>query len=250
MVGRWLATVISVLFLGTVLAQAEELTDERAKSGSIDWSKPYIGLHAGVGIGTAKYFGTTDDPPAGFGSFDATGFEGGIFAGYMHQFGYFVLGIEVDASIGGPSGKGSMSANDWCGALTLCGPSIDEFWRYKINGWGSARLRAGVAKSNALFFVTGGVAAARTRWHNPAGAPNVTYDPDIGPRLDFKETAFGYILGAGFEIAPNETYRIKGEILYTDLGDINYVPLTSSSESHGVSFDFVTVRIGASVPLN
>ena len=197
----------------------------------------YVGLEGAYSTGDADYAGAP-----GYGSISIDGFDGGIYGGYNHQSGNTVVGIEADASLGGASGTGSMSSTDWCGALAPCLPNIDAAWKYDITSSYSLRARAGYeVVVNTMIFATGGVAVANADWKNPLGVVGVTFNPALGPALDFSETHVGWVLGAGFEYQIGANIRLKGEGLYYDYGDQTYAV---GGFPHPIDLSVAAFRVG------
>jgi outer membrane immunogenic protein len=165
---------------------------------AFSWTGFYIGVHGGYAWGEGRVSAPSSaDVLTG----DIDGGFGGLQAGYNHQFGQFVLGLEVDGSYGdiGTSYAG-LGAND--------GSSSIEWM-------GTARLRAGVAFDRALIYATGGFA-----WANNEIKAQTTQPLGIDISQDKVHT--GWALGAGVEYAFTNNISAKVEYLYMDFGKERY----------------------------
>jgi outer membrane immunogenic protein len=170
------------------------------------WAGPYVGLMGGYNWGHAN-LGPAPTTAT------ASGFSGGLYAGYNFQpTRNFVLGVEADAGLGGPKGSGA-------------GVAFSTPWN------GTLRARAGVAFDRFLVYGTGGLAFGSVK--GTAGGVSDTR---------FKT---GWTAGAGLEaaIASNLTARL--EYRYTDLGTATLatapgstVDLNSSAVLVGVGVKF------------
>jgi len=179
------------------------------------WTGFYIGAHAGYAWGEGRFSASaapgtlTDDIDGGF---------GGLQAGYNHQFGQFVLGLEVDGSYGD-------IGHTYSGAGGSLSSSID--WM------GTARVRAGVAFDRALIYATGGFAWANNEIKASSGGFSYSQD----------KVHTGWALGAGVEYAFTQNISAKVEYLYMDFGKENYF---SNLAAGGIDFDghIHTVKAG------
>ncbi|MER8849690.1 porin family protein, partial [Mesorhizobium australicum] len=89
-----LATTILTVVSGSAYAADAIVSEPVPVAASFDWTGAYIGVNAGGG------FGTFNLAPSGGGpgsiDLDASGFLGGVQAGYNWQVGQFVYGVEAD----------------------------------------------------------------------------------------------------------------------------------------------------------
>lgn len=139
------------------------------------WTGFYAGAHAGVS--------SADD-------FDNSSFTGGVQAGYLQQFGQFVVGGEVS------------------GTLT------DEL-RYELTpdagltqNWSlAAKGRAGVALGDTLLYGTAGLSVAELE---PQGATTSGTD-----------THTGAVFGAGIEQNLGNNFSVRAEYLQTRYFDVD-----------------------------
>ena len=144
-----------------------------------NWTGFYLGLHAGYGFG---------------GDFDAlrdgaTGFLGGVQAGYNWQYDPFVFGIEGELSYSGIGDSfGGVDADlNWKGAITpRLGFAFDRFMPY---------VKAGIAFGDVEF---------------------------SSALFDESEMMAGWTVGLGVEYALTNNLSLKVEYDYTDLGRDNF----------------------------
>lgn len=149
-----------------------------------DWTGFYAGINAGYGFGEA--YGT----PGLSDVFDSVdGLVGGAQIGASAQFDMFVLGVEGDIQVSGMSQE-------------VLGVEA------RLDYFGTVRARAGVAIDNFMPYVTGGFAYG-------GGTIDDGIDSD-------NNTHWGWTVGAGVEVAMDQSVSFKAEYLYTDLGAEEY----------------------------
>lgn len=218
---KLLAASAAIMF-GAGSATAADIT---GTSAGYDWSGPYIGAHAGYLWGEAD---VTYDGEDGGGDLD--GFWGGALAGYNYQRDAFVLGLEGDVGFGSAGGNG----------VVISPPPLPPHahdYTYTMDWNAHLRARAGLAVDKLLFFVTGGLAAAR----HELGVEEQEYEGDDS------QTHYGWTLGGGVEYAVTDNLLLRAEYLYDDYGSKNYrddegeeydVDLTAHTVRAAVSFKF------------
>ena len=141
-------------------ASAADLPMQSYKSPPVvaqvyNWTGFYVGVNGGYGWGT-------QDPMTPLSNrFDRTSFNtsGGMFGGTIGaqiQQGYVVLGIEGDLDWANIKGNGISTPT--IGGLIIPGLPITLNIATNVSAVGTARLRAGVAMNNWLFYATGGAA--------------------------------------------------------------------------------------------
>ncbi|HEX5958377.1 MAG TPA: outer membrane beta-barrel protein [Hyphomicrobiaceae bacterium] len=159
------------------------------------WQGVYYGISAGYGWGESA--GVSPE-----------GFAASVTAGYNHQVGPLVIGIEGD--FGYINGEDSAAGGLFRSEL---GPL-----------WATARGRAGLAFGRALLYGTGGAAFAQT---------DVTIAGDSND--DWRT---GWVAGGGLEWALGSRTSAKVEYLHMDFGQ--------NSELAGFAFDekIDLVRLG------
>lgn len=220
---------------------------------TFSWTGGYIGVNAGYAGGKFKHpfsayenenpvipvsapaianlaaFPELDNLDRFNGSADitASGFVGGVQAGYNWQFDNNVIaGVEADFQGSNLKGEAKLRANDF-----------DIKAGTKVNWYGTLRARLGYTPVDRfMVYATGGYAY---------GKVNSYIDID-GKDASKSNTKSGWTVGAGAEYAITNNWTLKTEYLYTDLGKtklINY-----NDDIGGVKLDtkvnFHTVRAG------
>ncbi|MFN8830643.1 MAG: outer membrane protein [Labrys sp. (in: a-proteobacteria)] len=177
---KLLLTTVAALGLATpalaadIPAAGEPVAPAYIAPAAFNWSGPYVGLHLGYGF-TGEFNNALDG---------ASGFVGGLQAGYNVQFDPLVVGIEAEISYTDLSDKsGAVKADlNWKGTLTpRIGFAMDRFMPY---------VKAGLA-------------------YGSVEASNTTSDD---------ATLWGWTVGVGAEYAVTNQISIKAEYAYTDLG--------------------------------
>lgn len=204
-----------------VYAQAADIVEAPP---TFDWSGPYVGLQAGYGWGEST-FAYEEDFPIERVDLDFDGFVGGLTLGYNHQMESLVVGIEGDVSYSDLDDEVLRPPTDAPCYIEGCSIGIDWF--------GTARLRLGYALDTVMPFITGGLAF---------GGVEGTFD-EGACACDIDDTSFGWTIGGGLEWAVDESWSVKAEYLYVDLGhpDIEGASPSSVSTSR---FDFSVLRAG------
>jgi outer membrane immunogenic protein len=198
-----------------------------------DWTGPYVGFQAGYGWGDTQP--TFDDGVTSEnGDVDYEGFVGGIEGGYNWQSGNLVLGLEADGSISDVEGSFlDLAATSRPCIIAGLGCSADVDW------FATGRLRLGLAMERVLPFVTGGIAV---------GGVKGTYDSGVGLACicDTDDVTVGWTVGGGLEWAVNDSWSVKAEYLYVDLGKPS-VSGDNTLFTPGVgtdNYDFSIARMG------
>jgi outer membrane immunogenic protein len=169
-----------------------------------DWNGPYAGIFGGGAWGQTR----ATDIGSGGGFFldpnevitaNTSGYAVGITAGANWQQGNFLLGVEGDLGYLGLKGSNFSTTNRGATLTTEGGPFV------------TLRGRAGIALDNLLLFGTAGLMAANL---------NSSLDSGIGAPFptDSSGWQLGWTAGVGAELALDDTWSIKGEYLYYDLG--------------------------------
>ena len=175
-----------------------------------DWTGFYLGVNAGVGMG--RDYTRLDVAAAP--SFDRSylspqGALGGGQIGYNWQtnsiVGPVVFGVEADIQ-----GTG-MSDNHTC--LLLCAPVQNALYNQKLDWFGTARGRVGIANGPVLSYVTGGWAygSVKTTLTETAGGGTGTFSSN--------QNRSGWVYGSGVEASLGGNWTGKIEYLYLNLGD-------------------------------
>lgn len=230
------------------------------------WTGFYLGLNAGYSWGDFDQTATLApyaSGPLSFGGFsgdyeaDADGASGGAQAGYNWQVDRFVFGFEADiqaANIESNVTGSEILEVETPGVPVNLATTVSS--QTEVEWFGTARLRAGFAPTERLLvYGTGGFAFGRTKSTSsltgvidPGGFLQTTIlDNETATSSD---TRTGWAAGAGAEFAIDGNWSVKGEYLYTDLGDeeiFSYADeVFGAPVSAGLSSDvrFHTVRIG------
>jgi outer membrane immunogenic protein len=212
-----------------------------------DWTGFYVGVNAGVGIGRDY---TRMAIPAGL-SFEASylnpqGGLGGGQVGYNWQvqnsfFGALVFGVEADIQ-----GTG-MRDNFSC--LIGCLPTQNNNFNQRLDWFGTARARVGIATGPVLSYVTGGWAY---------GSVKTTYTETLPPGGAANTGAFtsnqnrgGWVYGTGVEASLGGNWTGKIEYLYLNLGD-RLDQFTLNGIGHAMSTDIreQIFRVGLNYRIN
>lgn len=182
-------------------------------AASYDWTGFYIGAHGGFVSSTSTVdlldgAGEVVDVGLGFGlasnDYSQSSWLLGLNAGYLAQFDQFVLGVEGDISWAGLDGDFEANTSGYIG----------DDSKVSIDALASLRLKAGVATGNALFFVTGGLAAGNTHtiYRSPTGG---------AAYYDYDGAAVGWTAGLGTSFAVSDNVVLTGEYRHTRLGEIS-----------------------------
>src|SRR5829696_8417714 len=187
---------------------ARPYTKAPALAAVYDWTGFYIGVNAGVGLGRNRvqsdFF--VAGAPYSFHSSPQGGFGGGQ-VGYNWQtgsvLGPIVFGLEADVQGGGLSDDRTNVADD----------IVNTAYRQKLDWFGTARGRIGIANGPVLSYVTAGYAFGnvKTNATESVGAINSTFATD--------RTQSGWVVGSGVEAALGGNWTGKIEYLYLNLGN-------------------------------
>lgn len=198
-----------------------------------DWTGPYFGLQGGYGWGDTKPTWSAGGAQES-GDVNYEGFVGGIEAGYNWQSGNLVFGLEVDGSLSDIDGD----------FLDLVGPSRPCIiaglgCTADVDWFATGRLRVGYAIDRLMPFITGGIAV---------GGVEGTFDSGAGLACicDVDDTTVGWTVGGGIEWAVNDSWSVKAEYLYIDLGKPS-ISGNNTLFTPGVgtdNYDFSVARLG------
>ena len=173
-----------------------------------NWTGFYAGVNAGLGFGRSKTdvaVGGILDPHSRLGGLGALG---GAQIGYNLQTGNFlglgnlVFGVEADIQ------GASLEDNRTC--MFICANGTGLNVHQKLDWFGTARGRVGIASGSVLSYFTGGFAygSVKTNISDLAGVVNDSYS----------STRTGWTIGSGVEAALGGNWTGKVEYLYVDLG--------------------------------
>ncbi|MDQ8726383.1 porin family protein [Bradyrhizobium sp. LHD-71] len=188
-------------------------------SPAINWSGFYAGAMGGYGVSDEV---SASIPGVGGVSVSSSDLDGGFVGGtigynWQAPGSQFVFGIEVDAA------WSDISYSENFGF----GVTAED----RIEALGSVTGRLGVAFNSVLLYAKGGYA-----W-----GINEISASSVGVTLSESQTHHGWTVGAGVEWMFLPNWSLKGEYMYVDLGDANY--LTSALLPTGVDLG-VTLHTG------
>ena len=195
------------------------------------WTGFYVGVNAGGAFAESRVRRTpsslwlTSGLPADIANSNAfstigrrslhpSGFTGGLTVGYNFQSGSIVFGIEGDINYMG------LRSSSVVGPFAVAGGNPQTYLQsIRTSYLATLRPRIGVAFDRALFYVTGGLAVADSRFSGGtvfnAGLPSY-----LGST---SKTQVGWTVGGGVEYAFTNNWTTKLEYLYADLGRSNFV---------------------------
>lgn len=205
-----LTTALGLFSFGAVAADLPKRTIAPAPvltTLPFSWTGFDVGLSAGLVAHEAhtRVVSQTDsinyiDGDSNIGS-SGVGAVGGFQAGYNHQIGSLVLGVEADYSLAS------------AGKNTIINEPVD-YVGSKLTGIGTLRGRVGVAYDRTLLYGTGGLAYGRVKY-----GYGWLEDLEIGETTKNKA---GWIVGAGVEYAMSRSWSIKAEGMYYRFGQVKY----------------------------
>lgn len=234
--GRFLlsASAVTLLSVLSTLATAADMPAKAPSAAPVaspaSWTGFYMGVHAGAGAlsttwadGTGALAGVQIDDTSWSGDGGAP--IVGAQVGYNHQFGALVLGAELDASVGQLNAF-ARCLGDW---MSICTTSTD--WMGTLTG------RIGYAFGNALVYAKAGGALAGNSF-------TVAGESYAGQFAD-SDTALGWTVGGGIEMALTPQVSVKAEYAYLDFGT-STLSLTSpfASANAAVSQNVQLVKLG------
>jgi outer membrane immunogenic protein len=214
-----IATTVMVFVISApAVATAQTLT-------SADWAGGYYGVTLGYADGNSGHINSGADT-------GGPGISGGsVGVTYGRNFspasGAFIFGFEVDAAVMDLAGE--LPAGFHNGFNCAGGPcETDISWLATLRG------RIGVPQGNTLLYGTAGLAIGGVE-ATVANFPAL----DIGTQAQV-----GWTAGVGAEVRMNDRMTLKGEILYTDLGESQYDDGTTFDAPFYVRTEFTQVRLG------
>ncbi len=201
---------------------------------------PWQGLYAGVSGGIGSFNGRATDWDRGAfsdpdGDIDQRGFAGiaGAQAGYNHQHGGLVFGLEGDVSWTGFSEDRTF----------LDGTTLDSYVKSNMDWLATVRGRIGVANDQAMAYVTGGLALAGVE-HCANNEPSAPCSIDNDENIAWSGTQPGLVAGAGVEARLSDRWSFKSEYLYLVTADQNIVYDTANDRDIDFGFDAHLFRAG------
>lgn len=157
--------------------------------------------------------------------FSRTGLTYGLFAGYMHQFGSTVIGVEAD--INGPMSRMSSGRYFENPELAVGPGGVPGFGndgavqRITSNWDGSLRARIGFVKHATLFYMTGGVAVGNFKSCSVYGSDAGCDFAGQYHQVRYTTTRIGYTIGAGVEHRFAKNWSLRAEYRYTSYAAVS-----------------------------
>ncbi|MEO5325010.1 porin family protein [Mesorhizobium sp. CC13] len=206
----WAATAL--VAFATAAAAADNVVIEPG-AAAYNWSGVYVGGAIGYNELSLQDLDFEDDYHSG------SGFAGAVYAGYNHQVGNVVLGVEADLK------------------YSSADVSIDDAYIPYESRWGASfRGRAGYAVGSIMPYVTAGLAIANFRGDHEGNGEDIA-----------TETVSGYVVGGGVEWGATQNIVVRAEYLYSDYGanefefpinDIHDVDMRTHDFRLGVAYKF------------
>lgn len=207
------------------------------------WSGFYLGVNAGgdwsqfdpattAAFSPTGYFASTSVLAIGFvgaQTIKASGFTGGLTAGYNWQASNFVYGLESDFNFFRVRGSATGSLLYPC-----CAPTAFTVTSSASSDWLiTARARAGVLVTPALLlYGTGGLAVANVK-------ANFLFTDTFATAAEsaaIDATRVGWTAGFGGEWAVMNGWSVKAEYLYVDLGTASTISSNLTAFTPPIAF--------------
>ncbi|WP_448955302.1 outer membrane protein [Labrys neptuniae] len=187
------------------------------------WTGFYAGANVGYAFGGRDRVGIHNPTLIGnIGTLNASGFLGGLQAGYNYQFDNIVVGIEADF-------QGAQIKDTVHGVIA----GTDGRARSDIKWYGTLRPRIGYAYDRFLIFATGGLAYG-----------NIDSKLSYGTAaFSSSDTKVGWTAGAGVEYAFTDNLSGRIEYQYVNFGSYT---VRGAGISTKASPDFHAIRVGVS----
>jgi len=188
------------------------------------WNGGYIGVHGGYGWGSLHVTdGILGFLPVETANLDPKGWFGGFQGGYNWQFApAWLVGLEADSSFGSLRDSGVTQPS-----LFAASTKIDEL--------GTGRLRLGYVMDRMLVYATGGVAY---------GHEDKTLITSPSPGVATKVYHVGWAAGGGVEYKLDQSWSVKAEYLWTDLGKFDATRPAFPAQVRTMDLTVNTVKVG------
>lgn len=233
LLGTALAVVPSAGYAADLPARAAAPAPAAIMASGANWTGFYVGVTAGMGRTAGLHTSTSPDlnpvcdgDGTSCGDLSGAGALFGLTAGYNHQFGSIVLGVEADYV--------------WTSKMAIVngGDTVTNNGTAETAGLGTIRARAGLALGNTLVYLTAGVASVHTKM------AFVGYATDKTGSLSQRKTSF--VVGAGLEQALGNGWSFKVEGLYTPKQkfSLNGENGSDSPKTWTVNKDNIIARVG------
>jgi outer membrane immunogenic protein len=185
-----------------------------------DFSGGYVGVIGGVDFGHAHYSLPGDtgdalkDPNAA-----STSLQGGVVAGFNHQMGDVVLGLEADVTAGGGALRATAcTVPDGC--FTPTHDSFTTFNKLNPSVAERVRVRAGVVRGGTLFYVAGGFSGEHAKMSLVGDCFNAA-NPNVPLVFTFDRAKqmSGFNVGFGAERPMGRHLMVRAEAVMDDYGE-------------------------------
>lgn len=192
------------------------------------WSGLYAGGQAGYGVVNSRYVYHSGIPwNAG-----AEGFVGGLFAGYNHVAGRWLVGGEIEGNLSDFRGQY---------ANRVFGPLYQQDWS------AAARLRAGVlTSSRSLLYLSVGAVVGEFDYSN--GYYDYFSSPSSLTKYgNLDQTLWGLVIGAGIETFVTRNVSVRAEANFSHYADGVIYQYTRPEDSSVYTADPYALRPDALV---
>jgi outer membrane immunogenic protein len=200
-----------------------------AAAPALNWSGFYVGGHIGA-IRTRVKLEVIGNSEGYSGSNDWNNASAGVHAGYDHQIGQIVVGVEADVNLRFSDAS----------PVSFGGRVAEDGYRSSAKWDASLRARLGyLVTPDALLYLTGGVVAANFKFTNPgcdACADWGNANLNGGNRV-------GWTLGAGVQYALSQTLSVRVEYRHNDFGTKTITYDAGKSSSSRITDDRITVGL-------
>lgn len=190
-----------------------------------DWSGPYLGLAASSPLGSTAWYTSTFGGGGYADEGDWENTQGVLSLGYNIQRGQMVYGVELSYSSGDVHAETATSNPHF-----TCAPNICET---KVSDLIELRGRAGRTMGRSLFYVSGGLASAKTE------AIFGVFDQVLG-----EDRLNGISVGVGIEYAVSARTSLKAEYSRVKLGKLD---IPADCENCSVTPEFGSFRLGLNI---
>jgi len=229
-----LCLVVYIICILTISSASAEGKD----TFKTKWDGAYIGAVLGKStlksttIDSNGYSGVPNHPKGYEFDYEDSGTIGGLLAGYNIKFGNWVTGIEGDFSVG------DLHASSFDFDNTK-----DEKVESEIHWLATLRGRVGYSFGRFLPYLTAGLAYAditdKLTDYDGVAPPFV----DPGDSYSSRKLRAGWVVGGGAEYLLSESWLLRLEAMYVDLGRVDNT-IQNGNTSFGQRSKIETVRLG------